>query len=155
MKTGEKLLILALSGVIAACGGGGNSGADTNSADPADMVTGPETGTKLVILNRMTPSGKIIDAVVMSSVQGSNSVGDVDQVFTFEEAVEYNGSGIVYIPDDKCDLYWDLSPTSSELESLIANSVENVFVGCGATVTCTATIKDVAGFDFGNLDCEE
>ena len=173
MKINKTVLPILLSVILAACGGSDsssnkdadNNAGDSNEAvnqnqgDPSDSADNTEdnskvTNNKLVILNQMTPTGLVKDGVVLTSIIGSNSVGDVDQEFLFEEPINYNESGVVYIPDDKCDVFWDLTPTSSDLPDMWPNSGVSFFVGCGDTLTCEATAPEFVGVTFGDLTCE-
>jgi|SRR5690554_3111109 len=146
MKYSKTVILALLTGLLAACGGSGSSNGDESASKT--------TKNKLIILNQMTPTGYVKDGVALSRIIGSNSVGDIDQEFIFEEPIEFNRSGTVYIPDNKCDVYWDLSPKSNELLNIIPNSGVQFFVGCGQTLSCKAETIVAAGFIFGNLSCQ-
>ena len=173
MEIKKTLLTITLTSLLAACGSSSssnndaddNSGdssevVDQNQGDPSDSADTTEddskvTNNKLVILNQMKTGLTTSSGVRMDSLLGNNSIGDIEQSFVFEEPVEFGGSVVVYIPDNQCDVYWDLTPTASEVQDTWGNTGENLFVGCGQTLTCESQI-----FEFftdiytGYLDCE-
>lgn len=133
------------------CGGGGGGGGGDDGGDPAT------TNNKLVVLNHMTPTGYVRDGVETYGLKGPSSRDTDDAFFDFARPLPYGESETVYLGDDQCDLYWDLTPMAADSLNLIPNIGKPFFVPCGKTLACTATIKVVdfpgSKVRFADLDC--
>jgi len=118
---------------LAGCGSGGDSGGGGGST---------VTANKIVVLNNMTPTGYVAGGVPVSGVQGTSSKSTTNTVFNFTQPIAYGASETVYLDNDKCDIYWDLTPIGPTNLNLTPNSGVKTFVPCGKTLPCTATIKN-------------
>jgi hypothetical protein len=126
---------LMVAGMLTACGGGGG-GSDGGSGGPT------VTTNKIVVLNNLTPTGYVVNGVPCTGIQGTSSKNTTNTVFNFTQPIAYGASETIYLDNDKCDIYWDLTPTGAANLNLVPNSGAKTFVPCGKTLPCTATIEN-------------
>ena len=150
--------LTALVTAIAACGGGGGGGDDAPQVEAAPGQT--PTSTKVIVLNNMTPTGFNRDGVEALSLKGKSSASGSEIDFPFATPVKPQASAIVYMNSSQCDVYWDLFPTAAASLKLLPNTGKQIFVPCGKTLSCIATIVSVDSTSiglgvvkFGDLKC--
>jgi hypothetical protein len=154
MKNSTKLLVAVsiITGVAGCGGGGGGTTSPSVAAEPGQTVT----NTKLSILNYMGTTNLVKDGVVAVGITGtSSSTGTAVTKFPFVSPLAPQASAIVYMNSSQCDVYWDLTPIVDPATNLILipNTGKKVFVPCGKTLACTATIKYLGTTGFADLSC--
>lgn len=153
-KSLKILLALATLITLAACGGGGGGNQNDLSlnADPGQTPS----NTNLTVLNYMSTSNYVKDGVGAVGLIGTNSsTGTTVTRFPFATLLAPQASVNVYMSSSQCDVYWDLTPIVDPATklTLIPNSGKKLFVPCGKTLACTATIKYFGSIGFADLSC--
>ena len=104
----------------------------------------------------MSTTNLVKDGVGAYGLVGTTSAtGAVKQTFPFAAIVLPQQSVNVYMNASQCDVYWDITPLvdPAAKQTFIANSGKQLFVPCGKTLACSATVKWYGNVGFADLTC--
>ena len=130
-------------------------------------VVGEPTQHKIVVRNLMSPTGYVevgLFAPSLSVVDGAGMMGLEDSTkvppeeFLFPETIPFQESGTIYLTDEQCDSYIDLTPVldpAAEITLAMPNTGSPIFFPCNEVKTCDAELLKLDEGYFLDLNCDK
>ena len=129
-------------------------------------AVGAPTQHKIVVRNLMSttgyvevglfaPSLSVVDGVGMVALEDSTEVPHEE--FLFPETIPFQESGIIYLTDEQCDSFIDLTPVldpTAGITPKIPNTGSPIFFPCNEVGTCDAKLLKVDDSYVLDLNCE-
>lgn len=111
--------------------------------------------TSYVEVGLFKPSLSVVDGVGMIGLEDSTEVPHKE--FLFPETIPFQESGIIYLTDEQCDSYIDLTPIldpAAGITPKIPNTGSHIFFPCNEVTTCDAELLKLDEGYFLDLNCD-